>query len=116
MKEIYLNSNQTFALQEAAKYFQNFADKVKLENNNLYDNDLSEIITSLTMVPALKQLSLVRNDFGDRTLAALKGLLSKRFPNNLDELSIEGIRLKPQLTSNLMNTLSSSNLRKLQII
>lgn len=68
MKEVFLNPNQTYAFQEAAKHFANFADKVRLENNNLFDHDLSEIITSLAMVPALKQLSLVRNDFGDRTL------------------------------------------------
>lgn len=68
------------------------------------------------MVPALKQLQLVRNDIGTKTLGALKELLQKRFPHNLDELKIEGINLKPQLTTTLMNTLNSSNLRKLQLI
>ena len=95
MKEIFLNPGQTYAFQEVAKYFQNFADKIKLENNNLFDHDLCEIINSLAMVPALKQLALVRNDFGDKTLKALKELLSKRYPHNLEELCIEGIRLKP---------------------
>ena len=116
LKEITLTPGQTYALGKAAQFFGDFADKVRLENNNLTDQDMSDIITSLAMVPALKKLSVARNEFGEQTLEAMKALLAKRFPNNLAELTIEGIKLKPQLTTNLMNSLNSSNLRKLQLI
>lgn len=55
------------------------------------DPDLSEIVTSLLMVPALRKLAISRNNIGERTLEALEKLLMKRQPNNLDELTIEGI-------------------------
>ena len=79
------------------------------------DPDLCEVVTALQEVKGLKKLAIARNNIGVRTLVALERLLAKKFPNNLDELSFEGIQLKPQLVKGLMNTLTASNLRKLSL-
>lgn len=47
LKEITLTSGQTIALAKAAEHFENFADKVRLESNNLLDPDLSDIVSAL---------------------------------------------------------------------
>ena len=35
------------ALTKAAEHFENFADKVRLQNNNLMDHDLCDLVAAL---------------------------------------------------------------------
>lgn len=115
LREVLLTPGQTYALQKAAAFFENFADKVEFVNNNFSDADLSQIIQSLVSVPQIKNLSILKNEFGEATMEALLQLFQKRSPNNLQELTIEGMQLKPTLCSNLMTHLNSASLRKLQL-
>ena len=58
LTEQTLTEGQVQALAEAASHFDNFVDQIKFENNSLTDENLSQIIKKLTVLPKLKQLAI----------------------------------------------------------
>lgn len=61
---------------------------VHFENCCISDSEFSKLLEGLANVEQLRNLTYKTNDFGPKSLEAIKPLLYKNFPNNLRELKL----------------------------
>lgn len=77
---------------------------------------MSKIIQGLKKLKACKKLVYRYNIFMHKSVAEIEDLLSKKLPNNLEELRIENCKIEQGVTRKLVKMLHRSSLRKLSLV
>ena len=90
---------------------------INLTDNGINDTDLAKVFKGLSKLISLKKIVIKHNIFNAESCEALKELLAKSVPNNVEELRLISNRTGALITSQLCDSLiENCFLRKLALV
>ena len=83
-----LSGGHCDALNKAAEHFDNFVNRVRLQNCGVDDEKMAKLISTFSKLRDFKSIILRQNVFQEKSLEAVKELLQKKAPYNMSELRL----------------------------
>ena len=112
-----LSSVHSRALQYASKFFDNFVNRILLDNCGILDAQFAKILESLQQLQDFKSIIYRNNTFAERSAKALHGLTARRVPDHLEELRIVNCKILNGTTKLVLENLNQrSYLSKLSLV
>ena len=91
--------------------------KLFLDNNNLTDEDLAIILDGTLKLYVARKVVIRRNEFGQQSLQRIEELMTRFFPQNLEELRIEKCKINREVTLGLIKAMNKGCfLRRLALV
>lgn len=117
LKDYNLSNAQLKALYLASRYFDNFVNKIFLDNNGVTDEQFASIVDSFWCLSDFKSIVYKNNEFGLKSAESVLNLSSRRQPYHLDELMINHCKITPKAVCHLFSELiRTSYISKLSLV
>ena len=104
-----LTSGVCAALGEAFSGNPKLLNSVCLENNGCLDSDFAKIVRGLRHLENIKSITYRRNELGPESLEALRPLLARRKPHNVEVLRIVSCKVSSLVSKGLTEALISGS-------
>lgn len=97
------------ALSTSFEFFQEFINRIHLDNCGVDDEEFAEMINGIEKLKDFKKIIYKRNRLSYKSIEGLKNIVARRIPNHLEVLRIENCKLEPTVSLGLIKLLGQKN-------
>ena len=101
-----LSSGHFKALNRAAPCLEALINRIRFQNNGIIDKDMGVLISIFARYNDFKSIIYRKNQFGTECLKSMKSLLSKVYPQHLQELRISDCKVHGPVASQLISDIA----------
>ena len=102
-----LSPGHVKGLNRAAEFLESIINRVRFDNCGIDDGEMSNLLQAFSKFKDFKSIIYRFNEFSECSMDGIRPILVKQFPNHLQELRISNCRMSPQVTSDLINAIST---------
>jgi len=113
-----LNEGIATGMKEGLATQKRLITTVVFDNNGMSDQAMSTVIEGLATQEFTKSITLILNEFGEKSLASLIPILQRKKPKNLEELRLIYCKTNSSVITSLIEEMSEEQcfLKKLSLV